>query len=593
MAGESILIVDDKADARAWLIDHVLRPAGYLVHEAATLADARARLVGSPPQLVILDAHLNGDDGLTLLPEATALAPVIVTTDQPSVEGMSAALAAGARDVLVYPLSPERLARSIKTQLRTAAMLRERSQLREQVERQIQEFNALYTVGKKASALLDIEESLSLVVSAAVNLTGAEEGALMLRDPDSGELFLRAHYNLSDATIQHLRVRVNDALMNRVVQSGRPIMLSGSELIRSHTALPVKAILSVPLFAGDRVTGVLSVDNRLNVHPFTEHDVHLLSTLADSAAIAIENAHLYWQADSERAKLDTIVREIADVVIVTDAETRILLINKAARAAFNLDDRAIGRPIAEAIPNQAIVDLFDQRKLRSHNWRAEVVLPDGRTLQGQLSILSGIGYGAVLQDISRLKELDRIKNEFVSIVSHDLRTPLTTIRGYVSLLPRVGPLNEQQQEFVQRVERSMSVARRMHAEADYSRMWLALYEDIVRRGEMGGEDEERTSPEGLVGFMSRLGIQCAGQEDDADAQAGDEDEPSCREASVLAEDCVEPIAEVEPLGDHVDQEHVDKAQPAPEVEARVAGGRLGGKGHIRINVARAWLLRLG
>lgn len=456
MAGESILIVDDKADARAWLIDHVLRPAGYLVHEAATLADARARLASSPPQLVILDAHLNGEDGLTLIPEVTPLMPVIVTTDQPSVEGMSAALAAGARDVLVYPLSPERLARSIKTQLRTAAMLRERSQLREQVERQIQEFNALYTVGKKASALLDIEESLSLVVSAAVNLTGAEEGALMLCDPDSGELFLRAHYNLSDATIQHLRVRVNDALMNRVVQSGRPIMLSGSELIRSHTALPVKAILSVPLFAGDRVTGVLSVDNRLNVHPFTEHDVHLLSTLADSAAIAIENAHLYWQADSERAKLDTIVREIADVVIVTDAETRILLINKAARAAFNLDDRAIGRPIAEAIPNQAIVDLFDQRKLRSHNWRAEVVLPDGRTLQGQLSILSGIGYGAVLQDISRLKELDRIKNEFVSIVSHDLRTPLTTIRGYVSLLPRVGPLNEQQQEFVQRVERSMS-----------------------------------------------------------------------------------------------------------------------------------------
>jgi two-component system NtrC family sensor kinase len=75
-------------------------------------------------------------------------------------------------------------------------------------------------------------------------------------------------------------------------------------------------------------------------------------------------------------------------------------------------------------------------------------------LQGQLSQLPGVGYGAVLRDITRLKELDRIKSEFVSIVSHDLRTPLTTIRGYVSLLPRVGPLNDTQQDFVARVERS-------------------------------------------------------------------------------------------------------------------------------------------
>ncbi len=103
-----------------------------------------------------------------------------------------------------------------------------------------------------------------------------------------------------------------------------------------------------------------------------------------------------------------------------------------------------------------MLDLFDQRKLRSQAWRADIVLADGRTLQGQLSVLSSIGYGAVLHDITRLKELDKIKSEFVSIVSHDLRTPLTAIRGYVELLPRVGPLNEQQRDFVTRVEFSMN-----------------------------------------------------------------------------------------------------------------------------------------
>ncbi len=104
---------------------------------------------------------------------------------------------------------------------------------------------------------------------------------------------------------------------------------------------------------------------------------------------------------------------------------------------------------------QQLIDLFEQRHTEEFVWRADITLPDGRVLQGQLSQLPGVGYGAVLRDITRLKELDRIKSEFVSIVSHDLRTPLTTIRGYVSLLPRVGPLNDMQQDFVARVERSM------------------------------------------------------------------------------------------------------------------------------------------
>ncbi len=311
-------------------------------------------------------------------------------------------------------------------------------------------------MGKKVSALLDTEEILTLVVSAAVHLTGAEEGALMLPDPASGELYLRAHYNLTDDTIQNLRVKVTDALMSRVIASGRPIMLSGSAALKTRTTLPVKSILSVPLFVGERVTGVLTVGRRSASQPFSEHHVHLLSTLADSAAIAIENARLYWQADSERAKLDTILREIEDAVIVTDADFRLLLVNNAARASFNLTDAALGQLLADVIPMQAVTDLFDQRKLRSQAWRADIVLSDGRTLQGQLSVLSGIGYGAVLHDITQLKELDKIKSEFVSIVSHDLRTPLTAIRGYVELLPRVGPLNDQQRDFVARVEYSMT-----------------------------------------------------------------------------------------------------------------------------------------
>jgi two-component system NtrC family sensor kinase len=67
-------------------------------------------------------------------------------------------------------------------------------------------------------------------------------------------------------------------------------------------------------------------------------------------------------------------------------------------------------------------------------------------------MIPNVGRAVIMQDITHLKRLDRIKNEFVTAVSHDLRSPLTAIMGYVELLKRVGPLNPQQTEFLQRIE---------------------------------------------------------------------------------------------------------------------------------------------
>jgi two-component system NtrC family sensor kinase len=338
--------------------------------------------------------------------------------------------------------------------LQRSLAARERDALRERSDRQAQEFNALYSIGKTITSLRDIEDILAQVVSAAVNLTHADEGSLLLLVPDTGELYLRANKNLDETAAHNLRIKVDDTLMGRVIQSGRPVMLGSDDLIKVKTSFLVKAILNVPLLVADRVIGVLSVYTKRTNRVFTEHDVHLLSTLADYAAIALENAHLYWAAENERVKLQTILRDTQDAVVVTDADARVVLMNDAAQTAFGVQTDPAGAPLAAIIQNPAMLDLFDQRRQNRRNWRAEVPLADGRTLLGQLSELDGVGFGVVLQDISRLKELDRIKSEFISIVSHDLRTPLTTIRGYIDLLPRVGPLNPQQMDFLERIERS-------------------------------------------------------------------------------------------------------------------------------------------
>ncbi len=126
----------------------------------------------------------------------------------------------------------------------------------------------------------------------------------MLRDRATGELYLRAQYNLSAKMAQRMRVKVNDSVIGRVVQSGRPVMLSGSDLLAVQTSLLVKAFLGVPLAVGDKVIGVLTVDNQLSPRAFGKHDVHLLTDAGRSAAIAIENARLFAAAEHERAKLE-------------------------------------------------------------------------------------------------------------------------------------------------------------------------------------------------------------------------------------------------------------------------------------------------
>src|SRR5574338_472174 len=88
-------------------------------------------------------------------------------------------------------------------------------------------------------------------------------------------------------------------------------------------------------------------------------------------------------------------------------------------------------------------------------YRVELTLEDGRVMNTQFTPIAEVGLIVIMQDITHLKELDRIKSDFVSTVSHDLRSPLTAILGYVELIDRVGTLMEQQREFIHRVQFSV------------------------------------------------------------------------------------------------------------------------------------------
>jgi two-component system phosphate regulon sensor histidine kinase PhoR len=160
----------------------------------------------------------------------------------------------------------------------------------------------------------------------------------------------------------------------------------------------------------------------------------------------------------ERAALEAILNGTDDAIIVTDPTDRILFFNPAAQHAFLDDERPLaGDSFAQVVRNEALLDLWGEPASREAN-TAEIPMSDGRTFNASLTVIPGVGRVAVMQNITHLKEMDKVKSEFVSTVSHDLRSPLQVIQTSAELLPRMGELSLEQHKEVDHI---LAVVRRM------------------------------------------------------------------------------------------------------------------------------------
>ena len=160
-------------------------------------------------------------------------------------------------------------------------------------------------------------------------------------------------------------------------------------------------------------------------------------------------------SESEKTRLESIFASIEDGVIVMDEARRIMLINQAARDAFGLGvEDLTGRPIDGAIVHNDLRALLAKSGDSAVKYY-ELNFDDGRVFNAQHVPIPEVGSAITMQDISYLKRLDQMKSDFVHTVSHDLRSPLTAVLGYAELVERVGPLTEQQQEFIRRIQGSV------------------------------------------------------------------------------------------------------------------------------------------
>lgn len=463
MAKQDLILVALDPSPTLKLMGQALRAVGYQTVDAIDSSEIDKVLLENSPALVLLGETLNGIKSTQLIErmlDRFPTLPIVFLADQTPTTLTQEVFRAGVSGYLQPPMTIEDIVETVKNSLKRARQTgdwvrREVSKTTASLEKRVSELEVLVHLGHDITGSLALNDVLNNVVAAAVKLTKAEEGSLLLLDEKSGDLYMRAGHNFEKGFAESFRLPVQDTLAGQVIKTGEPIYFNKNSLHKIKTAYLVQSLIYVPLRQKDKVIGVLGVDNRQHQLPFSERDMLLLTILADYASVAIENAHLYQASEIERSKFEAVFSNMEDALIILDEKENIQLVNNSFCTAFSVSKTSVlNKPISEVIVHddlQSLLKRKDTEPLRYH----EIHFSDGRVLNAQYAPVRGVGAAITMQDISYLKELDRLKDDFVHTVSHDLRSPLTAVLGYAELLERIGTLNDQQKEFVRRIQSSV------------------------------------------------------------------------------------------------------------------------------------------
>ena len=327
-------------------------------------------------------------------------------------------------------------------------------QMRVSLQARLQDLNRLLTASQGVASSLTLGDALRPVLDAVVANGATSVRIVLVRDtfPNTVEMPVR----FADGLEQDVYMHLDHQILSLTEQQERLVMatISRNRGLMLDPNLPhPESLIAIALKHENRYYGVLwAAYNKQRV--FNEADIRFISTLASQAALAVANIRLFLTVEVSRRQLEAILNSTPDPVLVTDASNRLILANPAAAHVFGVTIRRGERPgVEQTLQVRTLNELLMSSSTERRS--TEVRMPDGKTYLAMASPMTAdgrtVGRVCILRDVTQLKEIDTLKSDFVSTVSHDLRSPLTLMRGYASMLELAGELNDQQRSYIKMI----------------------------------------------------------------------------------------------------------------------------------------------
>jgi PAS domain S-box-containing protein len=284
-----------------------------------------------------------------------------------------------------------------------------------------------------------------------------------------------------------------------------------------------RSVLCLPVVRGDELVALLYLENDLAAGAFTPDKLAVLELLSGQIAISLDNARLYADLHRSRAQVAAILENMADAVVVLDRDRQVILVNGAAARLLRIDRDARERLSADALSSRlhfrqtAPPTPFDRALAGEIVPLAEAELaidadggaapPPGRRalalsaapVRDEDGALAGVV--TVIRDVTELVELDRLKDQFVRVAAHELKTPAAILQGYSELLSQTpAALSEEQRRIVEGIRRGALRIDRIGTDLGYLSLVqlgrLAPVIEPVDLNRLAGEALETVSAKG-------------------------------------------------------------------------------------------------